>query len=67
MVILVKWKVFKTTKKAERARNNLMHFHNWSNAIRHLAKNLDANYQEQIANRLFQLEADEVYNIERRR
>jgi len=62
---LIKWTVYKRSKNPVRARNNLMNFWNWSKAIKHMAKKIGANYPKQIADRLSQLEADEVYEIVR--
>lgn len=67
MVTLIRWKIFKSTKSLVKARNNLMNFRSWSKAVEHLANKLGSDYQKQIEDRLFKLEADEVFTIERHR
>ena len=67
MVILIKWRVYKTTKNSMRARNNLMNFHNWSKAIEYIAEKIGADYPKQIKKRLSWLEAEEFFSVERRR
>lgn len=64
---MIRWKVFKTTKNPEKARNNLMNFLCWSKAVEHLAKKLNAEYPKQIEDRLMKLQSEEVYQIERHR
>ena len=67
-LMMLRWKVFKTTKNAIRARNNLMNFRVWCLAFEQVSKkNKDNDYVKGIEDRLTKLEADEVYNIERRR
>jgi len=63
---MIRWKIYKSKNKSSiRARNNMMNFYNWSNAIKQVGKKINADYSKHISERLTLIESEEVYIIKR--